>query len=220
MAEDIRVALCDDHGVVRAGLRRILEVEPDLEVVGEAATGEEAVRVATETRPDVLVMDIGLPDMTGIAATRKVTIVSPDTRVLVLTVHDDLGYLRQAFEAGAVGYLVKDAADIELVLAVRTLARGRRYVHPTLGAALLAANEPGAASGGPGGTLSGREREVLRLVTLGHTNAEIASALFLSVRTVETHRAHIHQKLGRQTRAELVAFAREAGLLNEPPDSP
>lgn len=220
MARGIRVALCDDHGVVRAGLRRILEVEPDLEVVGEAATGEGAVRVATETRPDVLVMDIGLPDMTGIAATRKVSVVSPDTRVLVLTVHDDLGYLRQAFEAGAAGYLVKDAVDIELLLAVRTLARGRRYVHPSLGAALLAANEPGAASRGPGGTLSGREREVLRLITLGHTNAEIASALFLSVRTVETHRAHIHEKLGRQTRAELVAFAREAGLLNEPPDSP
>ena len=140
--------------------------------------------------------------------------VSPNTRVLVLTVHDDIAYLRQAFDAGAAGYLVKEAADVELVLAVRQVAAGQQYVHPTLGAALLAPDAPGARPAGPGGELSGREVEVLRLIALGLTNTEISGELFVSKRTVETHRAHIQQKLGLHTRAELAAFAREAKILD------
>lgn len=214
--EVVRVALCDDHGVVRSGLRRILEAEEDLQVVGEAASVRDAVVLAIAERPDVFVMDVGLPDGSGITATIDVRRASPNTRVLVLTVHDDIAYLRRAFEAGADGYLVKEAADVELVQAVRQVAAGRQYVHPTLGAALLAPNAPGARPGGPGGELSERESDVLRSIALGMTNTEIAEQLRMSVRTVETHRAHIQQKLDLRSRAELVRFAREAGLLDEP----
>jgi len=213
VADRIRIALCDDHAVVRSGLRHILEAEPDLEVVGEAGSAAEAVEVATDAQPDVFVMDLGLPDRSGIAATADVCAVSPATRVLVLTVHDDVAYLRRAFEAGAAGYLVKDAADIDLVHAVRQVAAGKQYVHPTLGAALLAPDAATARPAGPGGELSEREVEVLGLIASGLTNAEIAERLYVSVRTVETHRAHIHQKLNLRTRAELVRVARDAGLL-------
>ena len=214
MPDIVRVALCDDHAVVRSGLRRILDAEDDLEVVGEAGTVKEAVALAASCLPDVFVMDLGLPDGSGIAATADVVRVSRATRVLVLTVHDDVAYLRRAFEAGAVGYLVKEAADIELVQAVRQVAGGKRYVHPTLGAALLAPDTPPARLGGPGGELSDRELEVLRMMALGLTNAEIGQRLYVSVRTVETHRSHIHQKLDVRNRAELVRRAKEAGLLD------
>ena len=214
MPDVVRVALCDDHGVVRSGLRRILDAEDDLEVVGEAGTVKEAVAVAASCLPDVFVMDLGLPDGSGIDATAEVVRVSPATRVLVLTVHDDIAYLRRAFEAGAAGYLVKEAADIELVQAVRLVASGKQYVHPTLGAALLAPDAPPARLAGPGGELSDRELEVLRMMALGLTNAEIGQRLYVSVRTVETHRSHIHQKLNVRNRAELVRRAKEAGLLD------
>lgn len=212
----VRVALCDDHAVVRSGLRRILEAEGDLEVVGEAATAQAAVDLARRSHPDVFVMDVGLPDANGIVATARVREASPGTRVVILTVHDDVAYLRRAFDAGADGYVVKDAADVDLVHAVRTVAAGRQYVHPTLGAELLEAANAGAPRvRGPGGELSEREVDVLRLVALGHTNAAIAEELFISVRTVETHRAHITQKLGARSRAELVEAARQAGLLGD-----
>ena len=213
MPDLVRVALCDDHAVVRSGLRRILDAEDDLEVVGEAGSVREAVAVAETCRPDVFVMDLGLPDGSGIAATNEVVRVSPATRVLVLSVHDDVAYLRRAFEAGAVGYLVKEAADVELVQAVRQVAGGKRYVHPSLGAALLAPDAAPARLGGPGGELSDRELEVLRMMALGLTNAEIGQRLSVSVRTVETHRSHIHQKLNVRNRAELVRRAKQAGLL-------
>ena len=216
----VRVALCDDHGVVRSGLRRILAAEPDLEVVGEAGTISEAVALAAAERPDVFVMDLNLPDGSGITATATVRKVSPATRVLVLTVHDDVAYLRRAFEAGADGYVLKEAADVELVNAVRQVASGHQYVHPTLGAALLAPDAPTARLGGPGGDLSEREVEVLRYIALGSTNSEIAERLYVSVRTVETHRAHVQQKLNIRTRAQLVRFARDAGLLDPEEQSP
>lgn len=202
--------------MVRSGLRRILDAEDDIEVVGEAGTAAAAVEVATAARPDVFVMDLGLPDASGIVATARVREASATTRVVVLTVHDDVAYLRRAFEAGADGYLVKDAADVDLVHAVRVVAGGGQYVHPTLGAALMTPGG-GARPRGPGGELSEREVDVLRLVALGHTNAEVAEELFISVRTVETHRAHIGQKLGARSRAELVEVARAAGLLGEEP---
>lgn len=214
MPDVLRVAICDDHAVVRSGLRRILEAEQGIEVVGEAASVAEAVILAAELEPDIFVMDVGLPDGSGVEATAKLLRVSPNIRVLVLTVHDDVAYLRQAFDAGAAGYLVKEAADVELVLAVRQVAAGQRYVYPTLGAALLAPDAPGARPAGPGGELSEREVEVLRLIALGLTNTEISAELFVSKRTVETHRAHIQQKLGLRTRAELGAFAREARILD------
>lgn len=215
LSEPVRVAVCDDHAVVRSGLRRILEAESDLDVVGEAAGVAEAVALAADIRPDVFVMDLGLPDGSGLTATAGVLACSPATKVLVLTVHDDVAYLRRAFEAGATGYLVKEAADVELVQAVRQVAAGHQYVHPSLGAALLARDVPAAVLTGPGGELSDREVEVLRLVALGLTNAEIAERLYVSVRTVETHRTHIHQKLDVRSRAELVRIARAAGLMDE-----
>ena len=215
MAEPIRVALCDDHGVVRSGLRHILDDEADIVVVGDAGNAEDAVAIARAERPDVFVMDLGLPGTGGTTATRQVREASPSTAVLILTVHDDVGYLRKAFDAGASGYLVKEAADVELVQAVRTVAAGGQYVHPSLGAALLAPEAARPHLAGPGGELSEREQEVLRLIALGLTNAEIGERLYVSVRTVETHRAHIHQKLNLRTRAELVSFARDAGMLEE-----
>ena len=219
MTDAIRVALCDDHAVVRSGLRRILDEEADLEVVGEAGTAEEAVAVAKAERPDVFVMDLGLPDASGVEATRRIAAVSPNTNILVLTVHDDVAYLRKAFDAGARGYLVKDAADVELVLAVRQVATGAEYVHPRLGAALLTTSAAPRVAG-PGGELSERELEVLRLVALGYTNAEIAAELFVSVRTVETHRAHVQQKLGIKARADLVRYARDHGVLEGHDEAP
>lgn len=220
MADIVRVALCDDHGVVRSGLRRILDAEEDLHVVGEAGTVKEALALAQACSPDVFVMDLGLPDGSGIDATAEVIRLSPGTRVLVLTVHDDIAYLRRAFDAGAVGYLVKEAADIDLVQAVRMVASGRQYVHPTLGAALLTPDAPSPRLGGPGGELSDRELEVLRMMALGLTNTEIGQRLYVSVRTVETHRSHIHQKLNVRNRAELVRRAKQAGLLDDDQSSP
>ncbi len=218
MTDPIRIALCDDHTVVRSGLRLILDAESDFSVVGEAGSVREAVELARLVQPDVFVMDLGLPDGSGITATVEVGKVSPETRVLVLTVHDDVAYLRRAFEAGAAGYLVKDAADVELIHAVRQVAGGRQYVHPSLGAALLAPDAPTARLSGPGGALSDRELEVLRLIALGLTNGEIAERLYVSVRTVETHRAHLHQKLDVRSRAELVRLARDGGVLDEDAD--
>ena len=216
----ITVALCDDHTVVRSGLRRLLDDEAGIRVVGEAGTAEEAVAVAVAEQPDVFVMDLGLRGTSGIEATRLVRGASPITKILVLTAHDDVAYLRKAFEAGAQGYLVKDAADLELVLAIREVAAGRKYVDPSLGAALLAPDAPRPRPGGPGGQLSERELEVLRLVALGYTNAQVAGALYVSVRTVETHRAHVQQKLGINVRADLVRYARELGLLEDDDTSP
>ena len=158
-------------------------------------------------------MDLGLPGASGIAATAGVRQASPDTRVLVLTADNDVVYLRRAFAAGASGYLLKEAADIDLVQAVRTVASGRQYVHPTLGAAALHMGADADRPAGPGGQLSERELEVLRGIARGHTNAEIAAALHASVRTIETRRAHIQQKLGTCTRGELVERARSAHLL-------
>lgn len=213
MGDVIRVALCDDHVVVRRGLALIVAEEPGLEVVGEAGTAEEAVALARSERPDVMIMDLGLPDTSGIEATRQVGEVSPQTAILVLTVHDDVAYLRKAFDVGASGYLVKDVADVELVLAIRQVACGEAYVHPRLGAALLAPASTGRISG-PGGELTEREIDVLRLIALGNTNADIAVELHLSVRTVETHRAHVQQKLGIKARADLVRYARQHDLLD------
>lgn len=214
MTAPLTVALCDDHAMLRAGLRRLLGDEADLAVIGESGTAEEAVAMARLEKPDVFVLDVGLPGKNGIEAIRQIREVSPSTRILVLTMHDDVAYLREAFAAGASGYLVKRAADVELVLAVRAVAAGERYVHPSLGAALLVGTaSPAGSSAGSQDQLSQREIEILRLLAVGHTNAEIARNLHLSVRTIETHRAHVQQKLGLRSRADLARYARERGLL-------
>ncbi|HEX9350798.1 MAG TPA: response regulator transcription factor [Gaiellaceae bacterium] len=210
----IRVLIVDDHAVVRSGLRRVLEAEEDIEVVGEAGDMRGAVFEARAQKPDVVLMDVVMPGPTGIEATPAVLKEAPEAKVLVLSMQDDPRYVREAFAAGASGYVLKEAADAEVVDAVREVSGGGRYVHPALGARLVAAEaeERTRADEDP---LSDREREVLRLLALGHTNQEIAEMLYLSVRTVETHRAHIMQKLRLSTRAELVRYAIEQGFLEQ-----
>jgi two-component system response regulator NreC len=210
--DPIRVLVVDDHAVVRAGLRRVLDAEPDIETVAEAPNAERAVYEAIETKPDVVLMDVVMPGKSGIEATPSILQAVPTTRVLVLSMQDDPRYVREAFDAGARGYVMKEAADAEVVAAVRAVADGERYLHPALGARLVAAEseERRRADEDP---LSDREREVLRLLALGHTNQEIARSLYISVRTAETHRAHIMQKLRLATRADLVRYALDRGLL-------
>jgi two-component system, NarL family, response regulator NreC len=208
----IGVLIADDHAVVRSGLRMLIDAEADLETVGEAGTGDEAVRLARSLKPDVVLMDVVMPGKSGIDVTPAVLEVAPETKVLVLSMQDDPRYVHEAFSAGASGYVLKEAADSEVVGAIREVAAGHRYVHPALGARLVAA-EAAARRKAEEDPLSEREREVLRLLALGHTNQEIAKTLYISVRTAETHRAHIMQKLRLSTRAELVRYAISEGLL-------
>lgn len=209
----IRIVLADDHRVVRTGLGLLLEAEEAIDVVAEAGDIDSALRAVLGHKPDVLVLDLNMPGtQTSLEALSLIRERSAQTATVVLTMQEDPEYARSALRAGALGYVLKEAADTELVEAVRRAAEGRTYLNPSLGARLAALPEQPA---GPPDDLSGRELEVLRLIALGHTNAEIGEQLFLSVRTVETHRAHVQQKLGRTTRAELVRYALDHGLLNE-----
>ena len=210
----IRVLIVDDHAVVRAGLAMLVNAADDLEAVGEAGSARDAIFEARSTKPDVVLMDVMMPNESGIDVIPNVLRERPEAKVLILSMQDDPRYVREAFEAGASGYVLKEAADAELVAAIRDVAAGGQYVHPELGARLVAAEtaERRRAEEDP---LSDREREVLRLLALGHTNQEIAEMLYLSVRTVETHRAHIMQKLRLTTRAELVRYAIDQGFLEQ-----
>jgi DNA-binding NarL/FixJ family response regulator len=210
----IRVLIVDDHAVVRSGLRLLLEREDDIEVVAEAGSADEGVRAARLEKPDVVLLDVVMPGRSGLEAAPEILDAAKKAHVLVLSMQDDPTYVREAFASGASGYLLKEAADAELVQAVREVAGGGRYVHPTLGARLAQA-EVEAARRAADDPLSDREREVLRLLALGHTNQEIAKQLYISVRTAETHRAHIMQKLGLGTRAELVRYALANGMLDD-----
>jgi len=208
----IRVLIVDDHAVVRSGIRLLLAREDDLEPAGEAGSGREAIFEARSVKPDVILMDVVMPDGSGLEFIPPLLKEHPETRVLMLSMQDDPRYVREAFAAGASGYVLKEAADVEVVQAIREVARGGRYVHPELGARLIAA-DAAAARRAEEDPLSDREREVLRLLALGHTNQEIAKQLYISVRTAETHRAHIMQKLKLSSRAELVRYAISQGLL-------
>jgi two-component system, NarL family, response regulator NreC len=208
----IRVLIVDDHTLVRSGLRLLLEGEEGFVVEDEAGDAEAAVRLARLHKPDIVLLDVVLPGKSGIAAAAEILAAAPKTRILFLSMQDDPSYVRQAFTAGASGYLLKEAADDELVQAVREVAAGGRYVHPVLGARLAVA-EAEAQARAEADPLSDREREVLRYLALGHTNQEIAKLLYISVRTAETHRAHVMQKLRLSTRAELVRHAMRQGLL-------
>jgi len=210
----ISVLIADDHAVVRSGLRLLLESQDDIEVVEEAGSADEAVRHARLYKPDVVLLDVVMPGRSGIEALPEILQAAKGAKVLVLSMQDDPRYVREAFGAGACGYVLKEAADAEVVAAVREVAGGGRYVHPALGARLVAA-EADAKAREEADPLSEREREVMRLLALGHTNQEIAKMLYISVRTAETHRAHIMQKLRLSTRAELVRYAIDQGLLDE-----
>jgi two-component system response regulator NreC len=207
-----RIVLADDHAVVRSGLKLLLDGEEDLEVVAIAGTAEDALRYVRGHKPDVLILDLNMPgERKSLDIIPDIAGASPGTRVVVLTMQEDPAFARRALRDGATGYVLKEAADEELVHAVRLAADGKTYLHPRLGAALAAAPE------GPPDDLTAREVDVLRLIALGHTNSEIAAQLHLSVRTVETHRAHIQQKLRLSARAELVRYALERGLVDVSP---
>jgi two-component system response regulator NreC len=210
----IRVVVVDDHAVVRSGLRHVLDSAEGIEVVGEAGDSQHAIFEARAKKPDVILMDIVMPGRSGIETIPDVLKEAPEGKVLILSMQDDPNYVRDAFAAGASGYILKEAADTDLVSAIREVAAGGRYVHPTLGARMVSAEaeERKRADADP---LSDRERDVLRLLALGHTNQEIAGTLYISVRTAETHRAHIMQKLQLRTRAELVRYAIAQGMLDE-----
>jgi len=210
----IRAVVVDDHAVVRTGIKLLLEREDDIEVVGEAGNAKDAIFSARALKPDVILLDVVMPGQSGIEVLPSLLKEAPETKVLVLSMQDDPSYVREAFAAGASGYVLKEAADEEVVAAVREIANGGSYVHPSLGARMVAA-EAEARAAAEADPLSEREREVLRLLALGHTNQEIAKALYISVRTAETHRAHIMQKLRLSTRAELVRYALSQGLLEE-----
>lgn len=213
-----RVLLADDHAVLRAGLRMLLSAQPDIEVVGEAADATEAIEKAGALQPDIVLLDLTMPGTPGLEALGQIMEKAPATRVLILTMHDDEAYLRQALQAGASGYVLKKAADTDLISAIRAVQRGEVYIYSSMTRALLADVLPGSATVETPETdsferLSERERQVLRLVALGHTNQQIADMLYLSVKTVETYRARAMDKLGLRSRAALVRYALERGLL-------
>lgn len=213
----IRVLIADDHAVLRAGLKLLLDAQPDIKVIAEAADGKEAVEKALACRPDVVLMDISMPGGGGLVATREIRHAHPKTQVLVLTMHNDESYLRQFLHAGAAGYVLKKAADTELVEAIRTVHRGDMFVYPSLVKALVA----GELGRQPVDrdiekeVLSEREREVLKLTALGYSHQQIADQLFLSVKTVETYKARVMDKLGLHSRVELVRYALSRGWMDQ-----
>ena len=209
----ITIVVADDHHVVRSGLKLLLGAEDDLDVIGEAADADAALRCVLGHKPAVLVLDLNMPgELTSLDAIPLIAERSPNTATVVLTMQEDPSFARRALQAGATGYVLKDSANAELVEAVRRAAAGQTYLAPKLGAALAAAPTHPA---GPPDDLTARELEILRLLALGHTNAEIGHQLYLSIRTVESHRAHIQNKLRRSTRAELVRYALDHGLLED-----
>lgn len=208
----IRILLADDHSMVRQGFRRILEAQEDIEIVGEAADGREAVALAEQLKPDVVVMDVAMPGLNGIEATRRIVESLPRTRVLALSMHRDGVYVREILRAGARGYLLKDAFDADLIAAVRAVARGEGYIAPAVADNVLADYRQHVTD--PIDLLTAREREILQLIAEGKTNKEIASLLNLSVYTVDAHRGRIMEKLNLHSTGELVRFAIRKGLID------
>ena len=213
--EPITVVLADDHAVLRAGLRALLEPEADIEVVGDAPDGESAVELVRQLRPSVVVMDLSMPGMGGLGATREIVASVPETRVLVLTMHDDEQYLYRVLEAGGQGYVVKSSADTDLLSAIRTVARGGVFVYAPAAANILRGyvETSGMPDASKKADLSEREVEVLRLTAEGFTNQEIAEKLYLSRKTVDSYRGRIMSKLNLEHRSELVQYALRRGLL-------
>ena len=210
----ISVLIADDHAIVRAGLRALIKAEPDLELVGEAMGGCEALELTEQDKPDVLVLDLSMPDLDGIAVTRKLKEQGSATSILILTVHEDEALLREAIKTGASGYIIKHAAEAELIAAIHAVKRGDIYVHPTMIRALL--NEtihPASRAEEHIEPLTPREVDVLRLIVQGYTNRQVAEELNISIRTVEGHRANLTEKLGLHSRVELLRYAREHGLI-------
>ncbi len=219
MTQPIRIFLADDHAVLRAGLKALLNAEPDMEVIGEAGDGRDCIEAVASLQPDVVLLDINMPHCNGLEALPKLRQKAPGSRILILTMHDDAQYLRQALSAGSAGFILKQAADTELLSAIRTVYSGGVFLHPAHTRVLLedtvSQTPPSATGDDLLARLSDREREVLRLVAFGYTNKEIAAMLYLSVKTVETYKARLMDKLALTSRAALVRFALKHGLLDE-----
>lgn len=217
MTGPIRILLADDHAVLRAGLKLLLGEQPDMQVVGEAVDGTAVIPLTEVTQPDLILLDLTMPRLGGLEVLPLIQQKVPQVRVLILTMHDDEGYLRQALKMGAAGYVLKKAADVELLLAIRAVMRGDMYVHPTMTKVMLENVFPGGeaqpADDDLWATLSEREQEVLQLVAMGYTSREVAEKLSLSVKTVETYRARGMEKLELRSRAALVRFALAHGLM-------
>ncbi|MBI2688168.1 MAG: response regulator transcription factor [Acidobacteria bacterium] len=212
MSKKIRVLLADDHAVVRQGFRMILGAQTDMEIVGEAGNGREAVSMSESLQPDVVVMDVAMPELNGIEATRRIMEMVPSARILALSMHKDSVYVREILRAGARGYLLKDSIDVDLLAAVRSVAKGEGYLSPAVSDAVLSDYRKHVTD--PLDLLSSREREVLQLIAEGKTNKEIATLLNLSVYTVDAHRGRIMEKLNLHSTSELVRFAVRKGLID------
>jgi len=209
----IRILIADDHGVMRAGLRAVLEDEPDLQIVGEATNGEEALHLASQLQPDIILLDIGMPGIDGIEVTRRLRRLSPQTQALILTVYEDERLLSEAIQAGASGYVIKRALEEELLSAIRAVSRGDMYIHPAITRLLVKGINPITESKKNSlGSLTPREQEVMGYIVRGYTNRQIAESMYISVRTVEGHRASLFSKLGIKTRVELVELAERYNL--------
>lgn len=208
-----RVLLADDHALVRRGVRLILDGEPDLTVVGEAGDGAEAIAMAREQEPDLAILDIAMPRMTGLQAARELSRLRPDLRLLILTMYDNEQFLFEALKAGASGYVLKSVADRDLVEACRAAMRGEPFLYPGAVTALIRSYLTGAREGGVAKAITDREEEILKLVAEGYSSKEIAGMLVISVKTVERHRANLLQKLGLRDRLELTRYAIRSGLI-------
>jgi two-component system, NarL family, response regulator NreC len=215
----IRILLADDHSVVRAGLRTLIKTEPDFDLVGEAADGNQVLQLASQLKPDIVVMDVSMPGLGGIDAMQKLKELVPQTRVLILTFHEDESLVRKAISSGASGYIIKRAAESELINAIRIVSQGDVYIHPSMTRALIRDLIPILQKRPTEPSLTAREIEVLRLIVRGFTNNQIARNLSLSTRTVEGHRASLMDKLNLHSRVELVEWAEQHGLLDLPPSA-
>lgn len=214
----IRILLADDHTILRAGLKMMLNAQPDMEVIGEAQDGRQAIQEAQRLQPDVILMDITMPDLNGIEATRQIKRVLAEVKILVLTMHENDEYVFQALRAGASGYMLKEAADTELITAIHVIKSGQFYLSPTAQSVVVGDYLQRVRTGEERdsySSLTEREREILKLVAEGHTNNQIAERLIISPKTVDTHRTHVMDKLNLHSRAELVKYAMRRGLLED-----
>jgi len=213
----VKLLVADDHKIFRQGIKKLLEEEPDLQVVGEAADGRETIKKATELKPDVILMDIAMANLNGLQATKQIKKILPDTKVIMVTMHKNEEYVLQSFQAGASGYILKEGAVEELVSAIRTIHQDKSFLSPAISKTLIDAYLRKMETGKtetPFDLLTDREREVLQLIAEGYTNREVAKSLFISVKTVEAHRAHIMQKLNIHEIARLVKYAIQKGLVD------